>query len=263
MSIHLVLLVSSCCAFAAAAAGGQLGGLTADTARARQMAMLVSASLMLGNAACLLPDTPAWYSVAVVALTFGGLVWLAVSMLAAVRGRAAHAATPYVVARPAAAATRLATPRSDLHAVISPVATDAPAQLPAAATARPHLAVLPGGLARPEAAQRPAAAAYPVVEATVTGPAPSHGRATTDAPYLSERSLLTRADLDTIGSPAARAQNVQIARYVGREATKERRAPGSAFPARVPSPDLQRMRAQLRAVYADAPATTKSAGRRA
>lgn len=283
MSIHLALLTLSCCALAAATAGSQLAGLTEDAVRAQQMALLVSGALVAGNAACLLPDTPAWYSAALVSLTCAGLVWLAVSLVAARRGEARRGearrarvtagamdrapanprpATPRTAAAPVLAAPTLtvvsaAGPRTPLDE-----ATD---DLPAA---RPHLALLPGGLAAaPQAAAEPPT--YAVVQATPVADTPRHnpsdnpseirwdgdGNGTVLAAYLSERSLVTRADLNTIGSPGARAHNVEIARRIGSYAPEaaRRRAAGSAFRQRAHALDGSVLRAQLRSAYEDTP----------
>lgn len=299
MSIHLVLLTLSSCALAAAAAGGQLAGLTNDTVRARQIALPVTGALVVGNAVCLLPETPAWYSVALIALTFAGLTWLAVSTVAARRdarrrtavragtrygtgGAAAGPASspPSVVSvtsvrsaastGPAAsnASTRPPAPRV---AIVSSIPAD---QVETTASARPHLAVLLGALT-PE---RPAPTTYPVVEATLVTDTDTDTDADTEptpvpvspqvrpgvgidwdaemlAEYLAERSLVTRADLDTIGSRGARAQNVQIARLIGSYAPEagRRRATGSAFRPRAHTADGRLLRERLRAAYEDAP----------
>lgn len=71
MSVHLILLALSCGALAASAAGGPFIGITRDLRRARQISILVSATLVTGNAVCLLPGTPAWYSAALVTLSVG------------------------------------------------------------------------------------------------------------------------------------------------------------------------------------------------
>ena len=78
-------------------------------------------------------------------------------------------------------------------------------QLEASTTAPPALAVLPGG--------RTQDAPYPVVTAT---PARTWGEGVNwDADvlshYLAERGVVTRRELDAIGSPAARATNVGVA----------------------------------------------------
>lgn len=279
MSIHLVLLTLSCCALAAAAAGGQLAGLTEDSLRARQMALLVSGALVAGNAACLLPDTPGWYSAALVAHTFAGLVWLAVSTVAARSQRRRNVRTTV-----APGVTVAARPT-----VITGVATTTAQTRSAARTDRPHFAVLPGGLAAtavrggtiaapatlPAAlATVPAAsptlsdqASYPVVQATPLD-SPAEGvqwDAGLLAAYLSERTLVTRADLDTIGSRGARAQNVGIARRIGSYAPEaaKRRAAGSAFRQRAHALDGSVLRAQLRSAYDDAPAPQRSPGAQA
>lgn len=275
MSIHLVLLTLSCCALAAAAAGGQLAGLTEDSLRARQMALLVSGALVAGNAACLLPVTPGWYSAGLVALTFAGLVWLAVSTVAARSQRRRNVRTTV-----APGVTVAARPT-----VITGVATTTAQTRSAARTDRPHFAVLPatavggGTIAAPATlpaalATVPAAsptlsdqASYPVVQATPLD-SPAEGvqwDAGLLAAYLSERTLVTRADLDTIGSRGARAQNVGIARRIGSYAPEaaKRRAAGSAFRQRAHALDGSVLRAQLRSAYDDAPAPQRSPGAQA
>lgn len=83
MGIHLVLLTLSCCAFAAAAAGGPLTDASAEGRRVRDMTLLITAALIIGNIACLLPETPIWYSTTLVVATAAGFVWLLVSGVSA------------------------------------------------------------------------------------------------------------------------------------------------------------------------------------
>lgn len=200
MSVHLLLLTVSCCALAAAVAGAPLTERGTKSLQAGRLALLVSGALVLGNAVCLLPGTPAWYSAGLIALTFSGLVWLAVAMI--------------VAARP------IAPPR---HPV-------------AVSEDRPHLTVVGSGRIPPNGSG-PAAQGV-VWDAQLL-----------DA-YLSQRSRVTRADLDTIGSRGARAQSVEVARRIDRyteQATTRRTA----------------VRQHLQTAYTDPPVPPRSRGGRA
>lgn len=83
-AVHIVLLALSCCCLAAGAAGGRwLSSRGTDVRTIQTMSAVIGTALAIGNAACLLPATPHWYSVAMVAATAAGLVWLAVSVASA------------------------------------------------------------------------------------------------------------------------------------------------------------------------------------
>lgn len=79
--LHLSLLAASAALVAGTTAGGAL-------LRQRQkdlplLGHITGGALVVGNAACLLPSTPAWYSAAMVAFTVAGFVWFAVSVVTA------------------------------------------------------------------------------------------------------------------------------------------------------------------------------------
>ena len=269
MSIHLLLLTLSVCALAASAAGDGLAGITTDTRRARQMALLVTLTLSVGNAVCLLPDTPRWYSSALVALTFGGLVWVVVSRRTA--RRAAHrlaAAAPasavagVVLSRgDRAVGSSAGTPRAVPHLrVVS--ATPAAAVRPST-MARPHLAALPGGRAEHSGggSEHPTVVATPVSDWDEG----VHWDDAFLADYLADRPVVTKADLDRVGAPGSRAQSVEIARRVSTLAPEagRRRARGSAFRARMHAANGAVQRDQVRAAYEDAPTVRRSRGSQA
>ncbi len=91
MSIHAVLLAVSGCALLSAVAGGPLASRTPQLRQTRLMALLISGALMVGNAACLLPDVPTWYSATLITLTTVGLFWVIAATLSAQRDAAAQA----------------------------------------------------------------------------------------------------------------------------------------------------------------------------
>lgn len=82
-ALHILLLACSAALVAAVTAGAE------NLRRAGQdlplMGGIVGGSLVLGNAACLLPSAPRWYQVAMVALTVAGIMWFLVSAGSAVR----------------------------------------------------------------------------------------------------------------------------------------------------------------------------------
>ncbi|GAB78785.1 hypothetical protein SAMN05421595_2439 [Austwickia chelonae] len=148
MSVHLLLLTSSCCALAAAAAGSPLTGASVEEHRARQLTLLVASALVVGNAVCLLPETPAWYSAALVALTAAGLVWSVVSLVGARRlGRRGGPAevTSLSGGAPAPALSSSSGAASHLTVVQCTPTERIEARRSLDAARRPHLAILPGG----------------------------------------------------------------------------------------------------------------------
>lgn len=196
MSLHLVLLTVSCCALAVSAAGSPLAGLTADLRRAQRLSLMVAGALVIGNAACLLPDTPRWYSVLVTVLTGAGLVWSAMSVFTAQR-----------TARSAAASQR----GEGRHLTLAHVSQQGAATENALSTVpRPHLALLPGGR-HPEYGA--AASRTPSAGPTVVQAHPVAYDWDEDLDW-DEVPTITRHHLDTVGHRGARAADVYVAQEI-------------------------------------------------
>ncbi|WP_116111940.1 hypothetical protein [Austwickia chelonae] len=148
MSVHLLLLTLSCCALAAAAAGSPLSGASVEEHRARQLTLLVASALVVGNAVCLLPETPAWYSVALVSLTAAGLVWSVVSLAGARRiGRRGGPTDVTSLPETPGSFTHSSSSRMPSHLTVVHCTPSERIEARRAldATRRPHLALLPGG----------------------------------------------------------------------------------------------------------------------
>ncbi len=166
MSIHAVLLAVSGCALFSALAGGPLAARTPQLRQMRRMALLISSALTVGNAACLLPDVPTWYSATLVTLTTVGLFWVVAATFKAQRDAAVQArqervaqqlrggsgatraaqpsASPGAARRTACGQPRRETPRGELHALPTPTNPDGPARpaLGRNRPGRPHLSVV-------------------------------------------------------------------------------------------------------------------------
>lgn len=168
MSIHAVLLVVSGCALLSAVAGGPLASRTPQLRQMRCMALLISGALTVGNAACLLPDVPTWYSATLVTMTTVGLFWVVAATLkaqrdAAVQARQERAATRLregaATAQPPGQSaggprrgapttrcerSRQDTPRGELYALPTVTDPDGPARpaLGRSRPGRPHLSVV-------------------------------------------------------------------------------------------------------------------------
>ncbi|MBW3086844.1 hypothetical protein KEM60_03073 [Austwickia sp. TVS 96-490-7B] len=228
MSVHLALLALSCAVLAATVAGGGLIGLNSDSQRVRQVAVVIATALVVGNAVCLLPGAPQWYSVAVTALTAGGLAWAAMSWMVARRS-----------ARP----------------VVTTVTGG-----------RPQLTLIPGGYT-PQGPV-PSSTIQPYDEVAAYDDSESswdEGVRWHQAVVLAERACVTRQDLDQVGPVWARSQDVYVSRSVGTYAPQagRRRAAGSQFSARAHVAGGRVTRAQVRSAYEDAPVTSRIRGTRA
>lgn len=114
--LHIVLLAGSVgIAAVASASGGLRQRASRDGLNVQLVAYVVAGALTVGNAACLLPGTPLWYSAALVASTVSAVAWLLVSVVRVNRENARRAAL--------ATATRRAAARADLDdfAPLAPV----------------------------------------------------------------------------------------------------------------------------------------------
>ncbi|MEP7160443.1 MAG: hypothetical protein ABI746_05035 [Dermatophilaceae bacterium] len=185
MSVHAVLLAMSVCAVISSGASRPFAEQRADQQQARLTAFVLSLGLSVGNAACLLPDVPAWYSLAVVTLTTAGLFWVVASLSAATRQDQARAAQALVAER-IAARTCAASPGpmraprgrqvcpgrgADLRALPAPTGADGPSRpaLGQTRVARPRLAVVSATLTDDAGPTSGASPTYPSAPAPAVG----------------------------------------------------------------------------------------------
>ncbi len=243
MSIHAVLLAMSVCAVISTGASRPFAKQPADQQQARLTAFVLSLGLSVGNAACLLPDVPAWYSLTVVTLTTAGLFWVVASLLAATRRDQARAtqarAAEHIAARTGAA---------------GPGPTPAARDRQVCPGRRAHLRALPAptdadGFSRPALGQtRPGRPRLAVVSAALTDDAgPTLGAPFTTAPPLSSLRaypVATRAELNAATPIQTHPQAVYVARDI---ASYARERPGGR--GRVSGPSTLRS-VQARMVFA-------------
>ena len=229
-TIHMLLLAVSCCALAASAAGGRWLRRSGTPAQPLQMlGLIIGGALIIGNAACLLPGTPRWYSVAMVAATAAGLVWLTVTVAGERQPEAAPVFTP-----PAPPVTRYPTY----------------AGYPMAGTPSAH----------------PTSAHPASTYVTSYGAGPStqtlrliHGEGQSPPAAPNQQvftpTLITNDDMHEAGPHGSRqaasntvyvAANVDI--YLSSDRNDRRRTPGTSV-ARRPGPDRLRRHLQLARVY--------------
>lgn len=85
--VHLVCLALSAMAAAATVAAGRRLRRTSGGVQMQSVGLITATALVLGNAVCVLPGTPLWYSLVLLTATAAGLGWL-VTTLAAANGQA-------------------------------------------------------------------------------------------------------------------------------------------------------------------------------
>lgn len=242
------------------------------------MALLISGALTVGNAACLLPDVPTWYSASLVTLTLVGLFWVIAATLsaqrdAAVADRQERAAgrlrdsTSAAPANPRGGAPaarceqpRRETPRGQLHALPGPTDPDGPARPSLGRTRprRPHLSVVTATLVRdPDAPATPRQVPPPAAAPT----RPSSAAVVTDLPALSAaqrirgaQDVVTRADLNVATPIGTHPQALYVARDIATysEPARVRRARFARVQARATL--VAAWRARLAAAYDGEPA---------
>lgn len=82
-TIHLSLLAASAVLVAATAAGN--AGLSRRGRDLPLIGYIIGGALVVGNAACLLPTAPRWYSVVMLTVSLAGFAWFFVSVASAGR----------------------------------------------------------------------------------------------------------------------------------------------------------------------------------
>ncbi len=224
-TIHMLLLAVSCCALAASAAGGRwLRRSGAPAEPLQTLGMIIGTALIIGNAACLLPGTPRWYSVAMVAATAAGLVWLTVTVAGERRPEPTPvytAATPPITRYP----TYAGYPRSGATSP-STVTTGTPPSGPSPSTQA--LRLIHG-----EGQSYPSTAGQHVFTPTVI---------TNDGMHEAGPNGSRQAASNTVYVAA----NVDI--YVSSDRSGRRRSTGTSL-ARHPGPDRLRRHLQLARAY--------------
>lgn len=80
---HMVFLVFAAMAGAATVVTGPLLRRTSGSVRLQLVGLITATALVVGNAVCVLPGTPAWYSTVVIVATAAGLSWLVTTMVGA------------------------------------------------------------------------------------------------------------------------------------------------------------------------------------